>query len=96
MKYQGFRFRNAKTDPDQLMYMTGLTLQIWNTLWEFLEPSLEDVLSAKSAAIEERGRINFSGAGRKPALSQEDQLLMTLMRRRLARNEQDLAFTSSV
>ena len=60
--------------------MTGLTLQIWNTLWEFLEPSKKDVLNVKSAATEERGRIYFSGAGRKRALSQEDQLLMTMMR----------------
>ena len=38
LKYEVFRFRNVKTDSDQLMYMTGLTFQIWNTLWEFLEP----------------------------------------------------------
>ena len=61
-----------------------------------MEPSLEAVLSAKSAATEECGRINFSGAGRKPALSQEDQLLMALMTPRLARNEQDIAYQFGV
>ena len=36
------------------------------------------------------------GAGRKPKLSLEDQLLMTMMRLRLARLEQDIAYQFGV
>ena len=78
------------------MYLTGLIIENWDALWEFLDPSPENVLSAKSAATEEEGRLNCPGAGRKPQLSQDDQLLMTMMRLRLGRNEQDLAYQFGV
>ena len=55
----------------------------------------ENVLSAKSAAAEEEGRLNCPGARRKPQLSQDDQLLI-MMRLRLGRNEQDLAYQFGV
>ena len=58
LKSQVFRYVNVKEDSVQLMYLTDLTIEIWDALWEFLDPSPENVLSAKSAATEEEGRLN--------------------------------------
>ena len=96
LRSQVLRFENVKNDPTQLMFLTGLTLPIWNALWSFLKASPKNVLSAKSAATEVEGRVRFPGAGRKPVLSMEDQLFMTLMRLRLGRSEQDLAYQFGV
>ena len=53
-------------------------------------------MSARSAAIEKDGRLNCPGAGRKPSLLLEDDLLITLMRLRLGRLERDLAYQFGV
>ena len=96
LKSQVFRYENIKEDRRQLLFLTGLTPEMWFALWSFIKPSRENIISAKSAASEARGRVNTAGAGRKSVLSLEDELLMTLMRLRLARQEQDLAYQFGV
>ena len=59
---------------------------------EVLKATPANIQSAKSATSEAEGGVNCPGAGRKPTLSLEDQLLFTLMRLRLRRLEQDLAY----
>lgn len=92
LRSQVFRYDNIKDDGAQLAYLTGLTQDMWRALWQYLKPSRADVLSAQSAESESKGRVNAPGAGRKPVLSMEDELLVTLMRLRLGRQEQDLAY----
>ena len=96
LKSQVFRYENIKEDRRQLLFLTGLTPEMRFALWSFIKPSRENIISAKSAASEARGRVNTAGAGRKSVLSLEDELLMTLMRLRLARQEQDLAYQFGV
>ena len=91
LKSQVFRYANIKSDSAQMLFLTGLSKDMWHALWTYLKPSRENVLSAKSAAAEAAGRTNAPGAGRKPILDLEDQLLVTMMRLRLtARTGSDL------
>ena len=92
LRTQVFRFESIKGEGAQLQFFTGLSKDMWSTLWDFLKPTRENLLSASSAAAEAGGRVNAPGAGRPPTLSMEDELLMTLMRIRLATEEQDLAY----
>lgn len=77
-----FHFQNTKEHPEQLTSLSGLAERKWNALKTFLKSTLESVLSAKY----------FPGACRKPALSLEEQLMIALMRLRLGRLEQELAY----
>ena len=61
-----------------------------------MRPTAEGVVSAKSAAKKAEGRLNCPGAGAKPSLDLEDQMLLTLMRLRLGRLEKDLAYQFGV
>ena len=92
LRTQVFRFESIKDEGAQLQFFTDLSKDMWSALWDFLKPTRENLLSASSAAAEASGRVNAPGAGRPPTLSMEDELLMTLMRIRLAREEQDLAY----
>ena len=59
--------------------------------------SKEDILCQKCAANEERGRKNVRGAGRLAVVTLEDQLLMmTRLRIRLGRLQQELAYILGV
>ena len=55
-----------------------------------------NVLSAHTSAAMDKGRKVAPCRGRKSALSLEDQLLVTLMRLRLGRLEQELAYMFNV
>ena len=93
-----FRFQNVK-DADggeQLKFLTGLPREYWDVLWSDLQPSAENILSKRSAEKEAQGRLNCPGQGRPSVLTLEDELLMTLMRLRLGRMEQELAFVFEV
>lgn len=85
-----------REDPAELEYLTGISQKTWIDLWFLLKPTEENVLSARCAAAESEGRHNSVGAGRKCALSLEDQLLLTLMKLRLGRTEQELAYIFGV
>ena len=93
-----FRFQNVK-DADggeQLKFLTGLSREYWDVLWSDLQPSAENILSKRSAEKEAQGRLNCPGQGRPSVLTLEDELLMTLMRLRLGRMEQELAYVFGV
>lgn len=92
LKSQVFRFENVKNDDEQLTFLTGLDRNQWDTLWAFLQPSEENVLSQHASAAESKGRLVSHGRGRKSALSLEDQLLLTMMRLRLGRLTEDLGY----
>ena len=76
LKSQLLCFVNMKNDAEQLMFYTGLSVDMLISLWSFLKPSPGNALSAKSTAAKADGRLNYPGAGRKHA-SMEDQLLVT-------------------
>ena len=69
---------------------------MWTAVWTFLNPSPETIFSVRSAVKEEEGRSRYAGAGCKPTLSLEDELLLTLMRLRLGRMKKDLAYTFTI
>ena len=96
LKSQVFRYANIKSDSAQMLFLTGLSKDMWHALWTYSKPSRENVLSAKAAAAGAAGRTNAPGAGRKPILDLEDQLMVTMMRLRLGRQEQDLAYQFDV
>ena len=97
LKTQQFRFDNIKDDSKQLEFFTGLNRETWDCLWGFLGvSSSRDILSAKAAASEKKGRKILPGSGRKFSLAVEDQLLMTMMRLRLGRLQQELAYCFGV
>ena len=96
LRTQIFRSDNIKRDGQKLMFLTGLNVGMWSALWQFLKPSPTDVISRRSAEKEAEGRLNCPGAGRKPSLTMEDELLLTLMRLRLGRLEKDLAYQFGV
>ena len=59
--------------------------------------SKEDILSQKCAAYEKRSRKNVRGGGRMAVVTLDDQLLvMTLLRIRLGRLQQELAYIFDV
>ena len=89
-------YENWRQDEERFEYYTGMTPAYWKVLWEQLDPSDENILSQEAAATEESGRLVCHGHGRRSKLSLEDQLLMTLMRLRLGRLEQDLAYEFGV
>lgn len=92
LQQQVFRFLNVKEDPERLFFLSGVSSDVWDLLWNFLKPSRETVVSGKSAATEAEGRVNCPGAGRKPTLDLEDELLVTLMRLRLGWLEKALGY----
>ena len=96
LKTQLFRFANVKHNPDELEFLTGLTPTVWRVVWDFLEPSHANVLSARAAAKESSGRVIRQGSGRKSPLSLEDQLLMLMVRLRLGRLQEELAYMFAV
>lgn len=69
---------------------------MWHALWVFLKLSPENIVSAKSAASEAGGHLIAPVPGRKPSSSLENQLLMTIMRLRLGRQEEDLPYQLGV
>ena len=44
LKSQLSRFDNIRDDSKQLEFLTGLTRKSWDCLWQFLEPSEENIL----------------------------------------------------
>ena len=44
LKSQLFRFDNIRHDSKQIEFLTGLTRKSWDCLWQFLEPSEENIL----------------------------------------------------
>lgn len=91
LKSQLFRYANVKEDAAQLEFLTGLSPEIWDSVWAVLKPS-DGMQSQKSAAKELEGRQLAPGGGRKPELSLEDEMMMTLVRLRLGRLEGELAY----
>ena len=90
-------FDNVKQSEEKLKHLSGLTPPQWEALWKVLDiQSKADVMSARSAAKEEKGRKNARGAGRDGTVTLEDQLLMTLMRVRLGWQQQELAYIFEV
>lgn len=92
LKSQLFRYDNIKHDGKQLAYLTGLSPGNWDLLWNFLKVSDENILSQSASRTSLKGRRIAKGSGRKSTLSLEDQLLITLMRLRLGRLENELAY----
>ena len=96
LKAQLFRFDNVK-DNKELEFLTGLNKKQWDAVWTFLDVrSSNDVLSARAAKTESSGRTYAQGSGRHSRLSMEDELLLTLMRLRLGRLQEELAYTFGV
>ena len=54
LKSQVFRYDNVKGDPQQPLFLTGLTIGMWDALWEFLKPSPENVLAQKRLTLNGR------------------------------------------
>ena len=79
-----------------MSFLTGLTLTVWRVVWDFLEPSHANVLSARAAAKGSSGRVIRQGSGRKSPLSLEDQLFMLMVRLRLRRLQEELAYMFAV
>ncbi|XP_065199188.1 uncharacterized protein LOC135830965 [Sycon ciliatum] len=77
-------------------FLTGLSNGAWKSLWSYLQVRPGAILSEKSAAREQEGRKIARGSGRVSILSQEDQLLLTLMRLRLGRLQEELAYSFGV
>ena len=69
---------------------------MWDCLWRFFEPSEKNILSMYSASKNDAQRRISFGSGRKSELSLEDQLLLTMMRLRLGRLEQELAYSFGI
>ena len=65
-------------------------------MWDFLEPSHHSIVSFKAAANEESGRKIAEESGRRSALSLEDQLFMVMVRPRLGRLQEELAYMFGV
>ena len=74
-------------------FYTGVSPASFDSLWDFLKPSEENVLSHRQAASV---GSPHAFAGRKSILSLHDQLFMVLMRLRLGLLERDLAFRFGV
>ena len=70
-------------------FYTGVSPASFDSLWDFLKPSEENVLSHRQAACV---GSPHAFAGRKSILFLHDQLFMVLMRLRLGLLERDLAF----
>ena len=50
-------YNNIKKDSEPLQFLTGLPSGVWTALWDFFEPSRENVLRrARSAKTEAEGR----------------------------------------
>ena len=97
LKSQLFRFGNVKGDSKQLEFLTGLNVEAWDNLWEFLDVrSQKDILSSKSAASEVTGRKIDGGSGPGFVLTLEDQLFLTMMRLRLGRLLKELAYSFGI
>ena len=90
LKSQLFKYDNTKDHPEQLTYLTGLSPLNWSLLWKFLKASEINVVSRQASRT--LGRLIARGSGRKSAISPEDQLLITMMRLRLGRMENELAY----
>ena len=74
-------------------FYTGLSPVQFDCLWEYLEPSEENIISAQQSVD---ASTRAKGGGPKSTLSLRDQLLMVLMRLRLGLLERDLAFRFDV
>ena len=96
LQRQIFRFSNVKEDSAQLLFLTGISIDIWDLLWKFLKATRETVLSVKCAAKEAEGSLNCPRAGHKPSLTLEDELLLTLMRLRMGWLEQALGYVFAI
>lgn len=92
LRSQLLRFENVRLDHSQLEYLTGLSKRVWDTVWKFLHVTPTSIVSRQAAARNERGRKISPGSGRRAKLSLEDQFLLTMMRLRLGRFEQELAY----
>ena len=76
-----------------LEFYTGMTLEEFDCLYEFLEPTEENIISPLQATD---ANARARGGGRPSALSLQDQLTMVLVRLRLGLLERDLAYQFSV
>lgn len=96
LRSQLFRFENIKNDVTQMKFLTGLTPEIWSSVWSYLKPSQQNLLSVQASEKESEGRRITQGSGRPSKLSFEDQFLMLLMRLRLNRFEEELGYMFGV
>ena len=64
--------------------------------WRFFKPSEKNILSMYSALKDDAQRRISFGSGRRSELLLEDQLLLTMMRLRLGRLEQELAYSFGI
>ena len=99
MKVRVLSFSNVlEADPEgkDLLCFPVLDKVYWNVLWWRLQPSHENILSEKSAKSEEVVRPISRVSGSRASLCLEDELLMTLLRLRLSRLEQDLVYEFGV
>lgn len=96
LKSQLFRYENIRGNEQEMEFLTGLNTTTWDILWVLLDVSHANVLSVKASASESQGRKIAKGSGRKSVLSLEDQLLLTLMRFRLGRLQEELAYSFGV
>ena len=72
-----------------LEFYTGMTPEEFDCLYEFLEPTEENIISPLQATD---ANARACGGGRPSALSLQDQLTMVLVRLRLGLLERDLAY----
>ena len=86
----------ADRTGERFEFYTGMTREYWDLLWQYLEPSAENVLSQVVANTEAAGRRISFGRGRPSKLSLEDQLLLTILRLQHGRVEQDLAYVFGI
>lgn len=81
----------AEEDGKLLEFYTGLTRDMWTSLWNLLD-CRNNMQSKQSAATDTKGRQRSRAVGLESSLSFENQLVLTLLRLRLGYLEQDLAY----
>ena len=90
------RFRSQKICDAEIEFSAEAEVPLFHTETNFGVSTDNNVLSAHTSAAMDKGWKVAPGRGRKSALSLEDQLLVTLMRLRLGRLEQELAYMFNV
>ena len=94
MKKTQFSYENLQREREaagkgSFEFYTGLYQHAFDSLWEYLEPSDENIISRERDSVSD-------GRGRRSVLSLSDQLLLVLMRLRPGLLEKGLAFRFGV